>query len=197
MLIRGLLTLMFGFAAAPTTSFSQAAVNIAPDSIISVASFDWNGDGTSDRAILTEGAAGNTDLYIYLSAPAQNNNQQRELALVKQDAAWWGGGGPGSQPSLEVNPKGSLLLMSGNWGIGRDRWEQTLTIAYRNDQFIVAGITLEVRDTLDHSAGGNCDLNLLTGRGTRNGRGVDIGAQTILLSTWKDERRVELCQLER
>jgi hypothetical protein len=103
----------------------------------------------------------------------------------------------GTEPSLELSSRGSLLLKSGNQSIGRDRWEQTLTIAYRNDQFVIAGLTLEVRDTLDHSAGGNCDLNLLTGQGTRNGRRVDIGAQTILLSTWEDERRVELCRLER
>jgi hypothetical protein len=30
--------------------------------------------------------------------------------------------------------------------IGRSRWEQTLTIAYRNDQFVVAGYTYSYYD---------------------------------------------------
>jgi hypothetical protein len=196
MLIQGILALIIGLTAAPTACFSQAAVSIVPDSIISVASSDWNGDGAADRAILAEGAPGEADLYIYLSTPAQANNPPRELALAKQHVAWRGEMA-GTEPSLELSSRGSLLLKSGNQSIGRDRWEQTLTVAYRNDQFVIAGLTLEVRDTLDHSVGGNCDLNLLTGQGTRNGRRVDIGAQTILLSTWEDERRVELCRLER
>jgi hypothetical protein len=35
------------------------------------------------------------------------------------------------------------------FGDRSNRWEQTLTIAYRNDQFVVAGYTTDYYDTID------------------------------------------------
>ncbi len=195
MSIRGAWTLTAGLAAAPTAIFAQAAVTIPPYSVISVASSDWNGDGVADRAILAEGEEGTADLYVYLSAPAQHDNRRRELALLKRSVAW-DGGVIGQQPSIEINPKISILLRSGNDSIGRNRWKQTIAIAYRGDQFVVAGVTYSWSDTLDPSASGDCNLNLLTGRGTRNGKRLDVGAQTIPLSDWTDERRPRQCRSE-
>ncbi|NDU99396.1 hypothetical protein [Pseudoroseicyclus tamaricis] len=84
----------------------------------------------------------------------------------------WSGASPGTLPSLELAPNGSLRILSANESIGRERWRLALTIAYRDGHYRVAGITYDWYDTLDLSAGGTCDVNLLTGSGT-----VEIGPQ--------------------
>ena len=88
----------------------------------------------------------------------------------------------GQLPSLDVNGKGSLLIKSGNQSIGRDRWTQTLTVLYRNMEFLIGGIAYTARDTLDPKGGGSCDLNLLTGKGLRNGKPVDVTVRPVRLS---------------
>jgi hypothetical protein len=54
-----------------------------------------------------------------------------------------------------------------NESIGRDRWRQTLTVAWRDDTFVLAGFTYSWYDTLDPEKSGTCDVNLLTGKGER------------------------------
>jgi len=189
-----LVLMMLGLVAAARAA--PAASAAPPDSVISVVSADWNEDGAFDRAILSEGQQGDADLYIYMSVPAQDDRRRRELALVKANAAW-AGEMAGTQPSLDVNARGALLLKSGNLSVGRGRWEQVVTIVYRNRQFVVAGFTLTASDTAEPNARRHCDLNFLTGQGTRNGAKVNVGAQTVLLSTWKDETGMEQCRLER
>jgi hypothetical protein len=68
----------------------------------------------------------------------------------------------GMAPSLAVTEAGSLQLTSEQTGIGRFPWYQTLTIAYRDGRFVLAGFTYS---TYDRAAGGGmtCDVNLLTG----------------------------------
>ncbi len=52
-----------------------------------------------------------------------------------------------------------------NESIGRDRWHQTLTVAWRGNAFVLAGYTYEWYDTLNVSENGKCDANLLNGKG--------------------------------
>ena len=189
------LTLTLALIASVRPGSAETATR-PPDSIIGVVSADWNGDGIYDRAILTEGEQDSADLTIYLSAPTQDRPRRRELALVKTNAAW-SGDMAATQASLDLNARGALLVKSGNVAIGRDRWEQILAVVYRDKQFIVAGLTLTVSDTVKAGAQGSCDLNFLTGQGTRNGAKVTIGPRAIPLSAWKDEDRVELCRLEK
>jgi hypothetical protein len=183
-------------AGAQAQSGPQASapfLSISPDSVLSVVTSDWNGDGGMDRAVLVEGQDG-ADLYIYLSDIDPNEDRRRQLALAKTGAAWigtmWG-----TLPGIEVNPKGSLLLKSGNGAVGRSRWTQTLTIVYRNGEFLVAGLTFDSRDTLDPKAGGHCDLNLLTGQGIRNGKPIKVAVIQIRLADWSDDSRPKECEL--
>lgn len=175
-----------------------AAESVSPDSVLSAVTVDLNNDGGFDRAVLAEvtgpdGAAGTTDLYIYLSVPNELGHDVRELALVKREAAW-AGGMWGTLPSLEVASNGSLLLKSGNDAIGRGRWQQTLTIALRNKELTVVGLTYVSRDTLDPNGGGNCDLNLLTGNGTRNGKKIKASIKAGSLKNWDMENLPKECQ---
>jgi len=52
-----------------------------------------------------------------------------------------------------------------NESIGRDRWRQTLTIAWRDGAFMLAGFTCSWHDTPDLANSGTCDVNLLNGKG--------------------------------
>lgn len=175
-----------------------ASESISPDSVLSAQTLDFNNDGLFDRATLTErrsddGVTDGADLYLYVSAPTSEDQSKRKLALLKQNAAWsgimWG-----TTPSLESSAKGSLLLKSGNDAIGRGRWEQVLTIVYRDNQFIVAGLTYTSRDTLDPKGGGSCDLNLLTGKGKRNGKSVKHNVKALPLADWDTENLPKECQ---
>jgi hypothetical protein len=107
--------------------------------------------------------------------------------LVKKNAAW-SGAIWGARASLEVADKGSLLIKSENDAIGRDRWSQTVTVVYRDKQFLVAGLTRQARDTLDLNAGGSCDINFLTGKGKRNDKPVAVKTPAPRLADWSDER---------
>jgi hypothetical protein len=181
-------------AGAQAQSASQSPVSIPPDAVLSAVTSDWNGDGRMDRAILVEGQEERADLYIYVSTDDPNGGERRDLALAKTGAAWKGAMW-GTQPSLELSPKGSLLLKSGNDAIGRSRWSQTLTIVYRNGEFLVAGMTFDSRDTLEPKAGGHCDLNLLTGQGIRNGKALKVAAKQIRLADWSDDSRPKECEM--
>ena len=80
----------------------------------------------------------------------------------------------GRATSIEALPNGSILITSHNDSIGRDRWEQKLTIAYRNFDFVVAGYTYSSYDTLDLDNTINCDFNVLTGKGKLDDKPVAV-----------------------
>ena len=84
-------------------------------------------------------------------------------------------------------------MCSGNEAIGRHRWAQTLTITYRADEFIVARVTYEERDTLNPEAGGSYDINFLKRKGKRNGKSIAVIAAAPTLAAWSDEERPIEC----
>ncbi|MEE9453633.1 MAG: hypothetical protein V3V13_04540 [Paracoccaceae bacterium] len=142
----------------PTFAFAQPT--IAPWQVLSVVTADWNKDGQKDRAVLVGNPeASMADLYIYLGTP-----KGFELAgFVSQFAmsgSMWG-----QLPSLALNEGGSLLVHSLNIGMGRNRWEQVVTIAYRDNDFVLAGFGFQYHDSIDPDDNGSCELNILTGRG--------------------------------
>jgi len=102
-------------------------------------------------------------LYLYLST------DKGLLLATYAPALVWQGQMFGTQPSLDVNARGSLLIHSQNDAIGRNRWRETITVAYREGQFVVAGYTYTSRDTLDLDNTTSCDMNFLTGQWLRNG----------------------------
>lgn len=104
--------------------------------------------------------------------------------------AWMGG--IGQVPALQLARNGSVQLVSGNQGVGRDRWQLTLTIAYRDGDYRVAGMTYEWYDTLDPNNTGTCDVNLLTGQGDLligDGpqRRITAPFRAPLVTAWRDD----------
>jgi hypothetical protein len=175
--------------AAPVATAAEKAEMIAADSVLSAVGGDFDGDGSVDRAVLVEGTDSETVLYVFL---ADAGGGARRLALKKAGAAWMGLMA-GTQPSLAVNAKGSLLVKSENDSIGRDRWSQTLTLAWRDGAFAVVGFTFASRDTLDPRKAASCDLNLATGRGTRNGKAIAVATKPLPMADWNDDVRPREC----
>ncbi len=162
--------------------------------VISSVTLDFNNDAKKDRALLVENDDQDADLMIWLSSddPKSDRDMMR-LALVKKSIVT---AGPmwGQEPSLVVNGKGSLLVKSQNMAIGRSKWERALTVAYRNGEFQVVGFTFSVHDGLDPKAGGSCDINLVTGKGTRNNKPVSLKPGAIRLADWTEDRTPKECE---
>ena len=167
-------------------------LQINPAQVLSVVTADWNNDGGFDRALLLlpQADSDEADLYIYLS-DADSNTM---LQVSHKAKIVWVGGMWGTQPSLKVNKKGSLILKSANESIGRNRWQQKLTIAYRKGHFVVAGYTYSAHDTLDLDYKLKCDINLLTGKGKKNGKKIKVDLASKQLDSFSMEPLESACQ---
>ncbi|WP_275790638.1 hypothetical protein [Pararhizobium gei] len=175
------------------TAFSVQAETLDPGRIISAATGDWDKDGSPDLAMLVEPAASNNEedhaVYIFL----KGETNRLHVKTVAPNKIWGNLETFGQEPSIAALPNGSILITSHNDAIGRDRWEQKLTIAYRNFDFVVAGYTYTSYDTLDPDNSFDCDLNVLTGKGESNGNPVATTGEIVLLTDWSDERGQSAC----
>lgn len=137
-------------------SFLLIAPPVFAEGFSTQVSGDFNADGIADHAALVEfGDTGEADLLLKMGDGGQT--------IWVQNIVWVGG--IGQQPSLSVTPHGSLQVMSHNSAIGRNRWEQIHTLAWRDEAMRVAGYTYRWYDTLNLEDSGACDLNLLSGKG--------------------------------
>lgn len=150
-----------------TVTAPALAGSLETDNIVQAAIGDFNKDGAPDLVLLTRGTE-DMDLLFFLRDKERDYLKPAGVALNKV----WGQIGPdafyGQEPILEAMANGSIKITTRNDSIGRNRWSQTLTLAYRNTDFIVAGFTYSYHDTLDLAASGDCDLNVLTGKGIAN-----------------------------
>ncbi|MBO6639529.1 MAG: hypothetical protein JJ920_17330 [Roseitalea sp.] len=160
------------------------------ESVVSVATGDLDGDGARDAALLVAPDPDGTDDHALIVLRGTGFDEGAMEPWLSYPNAVWGGSGMmvGNRPSVDFTASGSLLLKSGNEAIGRNRWNQTVTLAWRDNDLLVAGFTYGFHDTLDLDANGGCDINILTGNGisTDNGRDsrVSLGSQRLELSAW-------------
>lgn len=163
--------------------------------VLSAATPSFGDDGALDRAVLTQNDDAGADLTIFRAVPAPDGSAAALKAAFFKKAVVFSGQMWGTLPSLSINGKGSLVIASANEAIGRDRWTQTLTIVLRGNAFVIAGITHASRDTLEPKAGGSsCDLNLLTAKGTADGKTVVEKLSPIPLADWSDDKLPKACQ---
>ncbi|UES50708.1 hypothetical protein [Roseibium aggregatum] len=148
-----------------------------------------DGDINRFRAILVETEEG-ADLYVFTDA----GEGWKQVAHAKDIV--WRGGMYGQEPWMEATEHGSLKIYSENSAVGRNRWEQVLTIAYRNGVFRVAGYTYSYYDTLDPDANGQCDVNLLTGKGVLNGKNFKTSLGALPVQDWTMDTRPPECEVE-
>ena len=165
-----------------------------------MASGDWNKDGTQDLALVAKPGDDSGDdngIYVYVAKP---EDSRLTLALSLPNSIWGNLTMYGQEPELAALANGSFTLTTKNESVGRNRWRQSLTIAYRNFDFIVAGYTYSSYDTIAEDGGENsttdCDLNVLTGKGKSGGRPVAGKAQFVLLKDWRDEIGRSICGLD-
>lgn len=132
-----------------------------------VLSADLNRDGTIDTAILTRPhGASFAGLEIHLREP--HGALRRVLAVP--DFAWGarGGGSAGSRPSLGLSEDGALRVHEQATGSGADRFEQTRTLEWGDDRFILS--RFERTDwTVDHGMTDRCTVDLTRGVAVWNG----------------------------
>lgn len=150
---------------------------------------DLNNDGIPEVFSLIDNYEGSVDLVI----------SQGDVKVVAKEIAWLGGFG--QEPYLDLAQNGSVQLHSGNESVGRNRWTQTLTIAYRKYAYRVAGYTYSWYDTLDLDDFGSCDINLLNGRGilangeTKTNVSTDYPALNVV--SWAIEQTIpSVCKID-
>lgn len=161
---------------------------------IASATGDIDGDGVPDRAALA-GEGDTVALSVFLSGASRPSAGRADVApTVHREGLGWMGDMEGQRPEILVTARGSLLVVFQNEAIGRNRWRETLTMAYRDGALLVAGYTHESRDTLDPDASRRCDVNLLTGRGEKNGRPFTVPARRIPVTAWTDDSVPEPCR---
>ena len=174
------------------TATVAAETAIAPGRIVDAAIGDWNKDGKPDLALLVAPAPDDQadnpiGIYIYLRDDEHSLLRLAAAAPNKVPGSTEPDGIFGQEPSIKALPNGSIAVTSQNDAIGRDRWEQTLTLAFRNNAFVVAGYTYDYRDTLNPDGGYSCDYNVLTGKATKGGKNLKIEGKTIKIEDWKDD----------
>jgi len=162
----------------PLTALADDAL-VRPLDVLSVV--EGYPDDESYKAVLVSGEDG-ADLYLY-----DGDSWDRTLALHRPNIAWSSQGA--DLASLSLGPKDSLRVHSHNSGIGRTRWETTLTIVKREGQYLVGGFTHSWYDTITIGQDGNplsgtCDLNLFTGKGDRDGKPVKTAFKATAVAKW-------------
>ncbi len=172
----------------PGAVFAQDAM-IPADAVAGSATVPVDGDIRRYRAVLAETNEG-ADLYIFTDA----GEGWRKTVHAKDIV--WRGGMYGQEPWLEATEHGSLKIYSENSAIGRDRWEKVLTIAYRNNEFRIAGYTFSYYDTLDPDAAGRCDVNLLTGKGIHNEKTFKTKLPSMKVDAWTMDTMPPECARE-
>ncbi|MEP2980769.1 MAG: hypothetical protein ABJO86_14860 [Lentilitoribacter sp.] len=160
--------------------------------VFSVTTTDWNSDNVADPVMILNINEGEQfDVLFFLS------DEYGRLALKHHvpDMVWGSSAMFGQEPWVSKTQNGSIIVGSQNSAIGRNRWEQKLTIAYRNDKLVVAGFTYSYYDTLDPDAYGGCDLNLLNGKGFKNEKPVrfDINVMTVAEYALGNQNLPEFC----
>ncbi len=160
-------------------------VNIRPEQVLSVVTADWNDDGGFDRAVLLESdkQPGGTELLIYLSDP---NTDTMQLALRKTNPAW-SGNMWGTLPRLELDKDNNLVIHSQNDSIGRNHWQQAVTVHYKDKRFIISNYAIAEQDTLKLGTDSTCVYNLMTGTGFKDGKPFKANREILLLADFSDE----------
>lgn len=175
---------------------AAAAADFPAERVAAMASGDWNKDGVADLVLVAtpgDNSGEDNGLYVYIAKPEEN---RLTLALTLPNTIWGNLAMYGQEPELAALANGSFTLTTKNDSVGRDRWRQSLTIAYRNFDFIVAGYTFSSYDTLNPDAGSECDLNVLTGKGKARGQPIAGRGQFVLLKDWQDDVGRSICGLD-
>jgi len=176
---------------------SNAAVSAAQEATIRVGDVLSAVTGYQNsnyyRAILVQGEE-DADLYIF----GRPDGDLIQVAYAR-NIAYTGIGG--TDAYLGQSENGAIELISQNIAIGRHRWEQKLTIVYRDRRYLIGGFTYRYYDTIAVDSNGevktgNCDLNLLTGAGIKDGQSIRTKLTAVPIEDWSVEFGPDECSDE-
>lgn len=206
----GFLLLAQAIATLPATAGETSQTKV-----ISTIAVDFDGDGQMDRADLVQvnPEAGDTslnsgqdfmvdaservDLVLTLNA-FSNKPVFIKKQIVDPEEVFL-------VSALESKSKGSVSLRS-CYGCGAMKsWDQTLTIAYRKGNFVVAGysksweLNFHTSDRNVDGKQGECDINYLTGRGTAShtaddAKPIKARFRMVKLSDWSGDKVPKACE---
>lgn len=182
--------------ALPTTALAEP---IETQKIITAAAGDWNGDGAIDLAMIVETEPGAAmDMHFFLRDKEHNFLKPAGIVQEQMYGEWNGYDRPGYEasyiePELTALPNGSIKLYIPGIPSNGARTDQTLTIAWRNNGFVVAGFSYDYHDYMKDNVASDCDYNLLTGKGksskmqpdgTRMHRTVAVEGKVVPFAEW-------------
>ena len=162
-------SLLLALVLLPTAALAEP---IETQKIITAVTGDFNGDGAVDLAMVVETQPGNPmDIHFFLRDKEHNYLKPVEIVHEQILGEWNGYDRPGyensdTEPELTMLPNGSIKFYLPAMPIGGQRTNMTLTIAWRNDAFIVAGVAYDYFQFQTDKIASSCDYDVLTGKGT-------------------------------
>lgn len=190
----------------PTIALSEP---IETQKIITALTGDWNGDGGTDLALIVQTEPTEPmDMHFFLRDIEHNYLKPVEVVRDQILGEWNGYDRPGyensdTEPELTALPNNSIRLFLPALPIGSQRTNQTLTIAYRDGAFVVAGFSYDSEDYLKENTKAGCDLNVLTGKGessktnengTTSKLPVSVPGRVIPFANWSFATGLSACQ---
>lgn len=130
---------------------------------------DFNDDEIDDSVKILPAPAGSDYHILEISLSGKKGADK-----VVNTSLVYAFANPGA--SLELLDNGSFKVLIDHSGAGRSASLREYTISFRDEKFVLSGVTVSEYDRIDPEVGGSCDLNLLTGKGERNSRPVKLKA---------------------
>ncbi|AZV20974.1 hypothetical protein [Mesorhizobium sp. M7A.F.Ce.TU.012.03.2.1] len=176
--------------------------------IVTAVTGDFNGDGAVDLAMVVETEPGQPmDVHFFLRDKEHNYLKPVEIVHEQVHGEWNGYDRPGyensdTEPELTMLPNGSIKFYLPAMPVGSERTDMTLTIAWRNGAFIVAGFAYNHDDYLKENAESACEYNVLTGKGTSSEKQPDgstkhktvsVEGQAIAFKDWNPGAAFTAC----
>ncbi len=149
--------------------------------------------GRPDRVVTASLVKSQDENFATLMITHQKPNDVRHFVGAMNDTEFGVNESLAGFTTLEKNAGGSLLIKSANESFGRDRYSRTLTVAYRDNQYKIIGFTFYHLDTFNMKSD-NCDYNLQTGKGNRNGKAVKISTKSISLEKFEENEKSYSCK---
>ncbi|MFK0690734.1 hypothetical protein ACFX5Q_21395 [Mesorhizobium sp. IMUNJ 23033] len=162
-------SILFGLALLLSTS--TMAEPIESQKIITAATGDFNRDGATDLVMIVETQPSDPmDVHFFLGDKEHNYLKPAGVVREQVYGEWNGYDRPGyensdTEPELTALPNGSIKFYLPAMPQGSERTNKTLTVAWREGAFIVAGFAYDHDDALKENSKSSCDYNVLTGKG--------------------------------
>ncbi len=192
-------------------SGAALAKPIETQKIITALTGDFNGDGAMDLAMIVETEPDDAmDMHFFLRDKKHNFLKPAGVVHEQIYGEWNDYDQPdydgfGIEPELAALPDGAIrLTLPGMLGAG-ERTDKTLTIAWRNDTFIVTSVAYVWYQFQTDVIESSCDYDVLTGKGksmktqddgTKVDNAVSVEGRVVPFAEWDVGIAMSACGIE-